>query len=564
MKHNIETKNLRHGRREKVWLISCEMAVNSEDTIACQMVSLLEKFGPEFTDLSDVRAPPSPTSIFPCDNSTTSTAISEMAWRLKSASYLLDEAEQDDVARRLESIFLCSGVIVVTHPETLNARDQDILLAALEQYSKSASRCEYPCPIVAVLLPSKRNRFSDLMQSMNEVKQLGSRDIINNHSEESSHKVPKFSSLVNVAFLNLCNMSRGIRPSNVPENAYRIRLGTDSSIADLVSSMRRQDSHDCICFDFGGDAREIAQSPIAPALASLLLTGVVGQSQHAAEVICSNLYFEFGASSKAALCQQFPILSGLTWLDDRKFVCGDPSERVQIHKDDEACSLFEKLADRAEASGDVKDCDVQDALYRLFKDDKDGKAQNAQGLSTMPFIHTRQSLQIMSRIAREHTLRQVSSEIEDTHCNTVQAWSPILLSGDTGTGKTYILFKYLELLRSSGAVELLSNDVSIFTLSAKFERSNVEKMGSKIRDTISKAHGCLSQDEPRTFFSFILDEVSFSPHTFLSSASLILSHIIFRCFGISLPLLCHCTHMIRATDYLESREGSLGTFVVPP
>jgi nucleoside-triphosphatase THEP1 len=102
----------------------------------------------------------------------------------------------------------------------------------------------------------------------------------------------------------------------------------------------------------------------------------------------------------------------------------------------------------------------------------------------------------------------VRSEIEDTHCNTVQAWSPILLSGDTGTGKTYILFKYLELLRSSGAVELLSNDVSIFTLSAKFIRSNVEKMGSKIRDTISKAHGCLSQDEPRTFFSFILDEVT--------------------------------------------------------
>jgi hypothetical protein len=357
------------------------------------------------------------------------------------------------------------------------------------------------------------------MQSMNEVKQLRCHDVIGiSNSEESSHKVQKFSSLVNVVFQNLCNMSRGIRPSGVPENAYRIRLGTDSSIADLVSSVRRQDSHDCICFDFGGDASEIAQSPIAPALVSLMLTGVVGQSQHAAEVVCSNLkiFFEFGASSKAALCQQFPILSSLTWLDDRKFVCGDPpAEGAQKIKAEDACRLFKELADRAEANGDVKDCHVQGALYRLFKE-KDGKAHNTQGLSTMPFIHTRQSLHIMGRIAQEHTLRQVSSEIEDTHSNNVQARTPILLSGDTGTGKTYLLFKYLELLRSSGAVERLSNDVSIYTLSAKYRRFNVENMGSEMRDTISKAyeqmkntiaHGCVSQDEPRTFCSFILDEV---------------------------------------------------------
>jgi hypothetical protein len=493
VKRNIENKFLRPGCRDKVWLISCEiapMAGNSEDTISrhnitCQMLALLEKFGPEHLD-SKVRALPSPTSIFPCDCSTTSTAISEMAWRLKRASYLLDDAEQDDIARSLESLFLCSGVIVVTHPETLNARDQDILLAGLEQYSKSSSRSECSCPIVAVLLPSKGNRFSDLMQSMNEVTKLRSHDVIGiSNSEGPSHKVQKFSSLVNVVFLNLCNMSRGIRPSGVPENAYRIRLGTDSSIADIVSSMRRQDSHDCICFDFGGDASEIAQSPIAPALVSLMLTGVIGQSQHAAEVICSNLkiYFEFSASSKAALCQQFPILSSLTWLDDRKFACGDPPERAQNLKGEDSCLLFEKLADRAKENGDVKDCEVQDALYRLFKE-KDRKAHNTQGLSTMPFIHTRQSLHIMGRIAQEHTLRQVSSEIEDTHGNNVQAWTPILLSGDTGTGKTYLLFKYLELLRSSGAVERLSNHVSIYTLSAKYRRSNVENMGSDMRDTI--------------------------------------------------------------------------------
>jgi hypothetical protein len=497
VQHNIDAKNLPPGERwcEKVWEISCRLEGNGEDTIPLQMLGLLSKFAPSV---------PSPTSIFPCDASTTSTAISGMAWRLKRASYILDEGEHD-VARRLESIFLCSGIIVVTRPDTLDARQQDILLAGLEQYSKSAGRSVHSCPIVAVLLPNTRNRFSDLMQSMNEVRKI-THDMmgIGNHSEGSRHKGQKVRSRVKVVFLDLFNMSRGIRPVCVPENAFRIRLGIDSSIADLVCSLRDQDSYDCICFDFGGDARAIAQSPLAPALVSLLLTGVIGQSQHASEVISSNIYFEFGAISKADLLQQFPILSTF---DDKTFLCGDPTERPQGPENDaDATGMFEGLAMRAEEQGDVKDDDVHKVLRKLFKANE---ADAMQAPSRMPFIHTRQSLHIMGRIAREHTFRQVGSDTENTH--RVQAWSPILLSGDTGTGKTYLLFKYLELLRNSGALKRLSNDVSIFTLSAKFLRSNVEKLGEKMRDTIREAHGRLSQDEPRTLLTFILDEVTSSP-----------------------------------------------------
>jgi hypothetical protein len=108
-------------------------------------------------------------------------------------------------------------------------------------------------------------------------------------------------------------------------------------------------------------------------------------------------------------------------------------------------------------------------------------------------------------MARKQTIPQVGSESEDTHF--VRMCVPVLLSGDTGTGKTYLLFKYLELLRSSGCLKHLCNDVSIFTLSAKFFRSNVENLGKKMKETMSEAHSTLSPDEPRKVCAFILDEV---------------------------------------------------------
>ena len=255
-----------------------------------------------------------------------------------------------------------------------------------------------------------------------------------------------------------------------------------------------------------GDARGIANSPIAPALVSLILTGAVGQSQHAADVIAGNLqvYFEFAASSKKELCEQFPILNGL---DDHNFFCGDPKEDIPEDTGDDS-HAFAALCERAERNGDVQDSDVEYALRKLFKTDPNLPFTTQAGRPTckaIPFIHTRHTLEIMGFIARRQTIPQVSSECEDTHF--VRMCVPILLSGDTGTGKTYLLFKYLELLRSSGCLMHLSNDVSIFTLSAKFLRSSVENLGKKMKETMSEAHSNLSPDEPRKVCAFILDEV---------------------------------------------------------
>ncbi len=111
-----------HGKGLKVWLVPCETLLNGEDMSILRMVALFKEFG---------RFPPPPTALFPCDGSTTSNSISEFTWRLKRASNILDEGEVDGMAFRLESTFLCSGVIVVTHPDTLRPQDQDVLLTGL-------------------------------------------------------------------------------------------------------------------------------------------------------------------------------------------------------------------------------------------------------------------------------------------------------------------------------------------------------------------------------------------------------------------------------------------------
>jgi hypothetical protein len=121
-----------HAQGKKVLLVPCAISVNDTDMSLFRVVALLQKFGP---------FPPNPTAIFPCDCSTTSSAISEFTWRLKTASNILDEGSDAGIALRLESIFLCHitkshpGVIVVTRPDTLRPQDQDVLLDGLGKQS---------------------------------------------------------------------------------------------------------------------------------------------------------------------------------------------------------------------------------------------------------------------------------------------------------------------------------------------------------------------------------------------------------------------------------------------
>jgi len=222
----------------------------------------------------------------------------------------------------------------------------------------------------------------------------------------------------------------------------------------------------------------------------------------------TKIYFEFAASSKKDVCEQFPILNVL---HDQNFSSQQHNSAVQGDNHEDSCHIFAALSERAAKGQPISDRDVQDAFRKVFKPPQ---VQIRESKFPTPFIHTQQSLSIMGRIASQ-TMLQLSSDLEDTH--NLQTFSPILLSGDTGTGKTYLLYKYLELLHSSGAHEHLSHKVSIFTLSAKYLRSNVVKLGNRIKASMTEAHGLESGDH-RTACSFILDEVFFPPHSFVKTS----------------------------------------------
>ena len=119
------------SQRWKLWLVSDDWLENESSTIP-SILALFTRFG---------TLPPMPTAIFPCDCSTRSSAVREMVWRLKKVSSILDDTastssvlqsdELLDVVRRVVSIFLCAGVIVVTRPDTLQPQEQDALLDGL-------------------------------------------------------------------------------------------------------------------------------------------------------------------------------------------------------------------------------------------------------------------------------------------------------------------------------------------------------------------------------------------------------------------------------------------------
>lgn len=100
-------------------------------------------------------------------------------------------------------------------------------------------------------MPTRRNRFTDLLKSITDVKILTAHDAVS-FNLDSCERLADKNTDVKVVHLGLENMSRGLRPVGVPDRAHRVRVGQDSSIADLVCALHLQAQYDCVCFDFGG------------------------------------------------------------------------------------------------------------------------------------------------------------------------------------------------------------------------------------------------------------------------------------------------------------------------
>ena len=90
--------------------------------------------------------------------------------------------------------------------------------------------------------------FTDLLQPLNEVK---------TYHKSSGGRVQtiRSGSGIKVVYMKLSNLSRGIRPSSelVHPDAFRARVGRDTTISDLVKTLQRaQRAQNWISFDFGG------------------------------------------------------------------------------------------------------------------------------------------------------------------------------------------------------------------------------------------------------------------------------------------------------------------------
>ena len=433
------------------------------------------------------------TAMFPCDTSATYFAISDLAWRLQRASELLED-DSNCSENLVSQIFLCQGLLII-RPDTLDCNLQDIILSALGRYSRAAENSKLKCPKIALLLPtSPQTRFSELLKTIPHVHFLTDSELekLDNLGQTVTHKADA----TTVILTKVNDSARGLRPSLVPDAAFRIRIGGDTTVASIVLALKSQNAQEKpLALDFGSNVFEACNGPLAGALMSLIICGTIGQAQSEAEVVLNSIFLECAAASREDAVKRIPVLSIL------------PADRFKVSNYealpdyvDELHPSFQKLCEKA-SQGSVTDSDVEEALRNLY--DAKGEKMLQPRLQT-PFIHTSLSLKVMGLVASrvKHQLRV------KTDSGELVGVFPVLLSGDTGTGKTYLLFKFLELLRSSGAVPTLEETVNIFTISAAFQRQQVCSLGKRIRDRVRNAQGHATTRSVNRVCAFILDEIT--------------------------------------------------------
>ncbi|EKX40298.1 hypothetical protein GUITHDRAFT_113541 [Guillardia theta CCMP2712] len=434
---------------------------------------------------------PLETSLLPCDCSVTHESFQGLIWRIEAASELVDrDAEYFEVAR----VLLCQGGVVIHRPETLKHTIQDLLVSALLRYMTCCSRSSRVYPVIALILPEGSSRFQTILRSMVEVRMVNTSELIAMQEES----MVTCTNVKSVVVMPTVNSALGRRPDDhlVPSDTFRVQLSHEMTIQDLVRVIKqRSDDDKPISLDFGSSFASFANGSLSGVIISYFLWGVVGQLHLQPIVLrhATSLYAEIVCDDSSSLKRRFPIL---------KLV---PPQRISvispfvINLDDSVSNLspsFHQLVQSC-THRPVYDRDVMRAMQALFEVNSDAGSPNKQPL---PFVYTPLALTIISKIAL-----QVKQAFQAEATGTF----PVLLSGDTGTGKTYLLYKFLELLMGSGVLENLSDTVSIYTLSARFKTREIEELGLEIKkEAFNKSAG---KSKRREVPMVILDEVTSSP-----------------------------------------------------
>jgi hypothetical protein len=293
---------------------------------------------------------------------------------------------------------------------------------------------------------------------------------------------------------------------------YRILVSPlttiDGFTADLWDALHVK-SADTIVLDLHGAVHEVLSGPAGPAVLSLLVFGVTGQAQDRPVVVDAGTVLVIEVPAGA--CASLSFLSLVDWARS------GPSRARPVPEDDrmrglvaEACARLLALADRTEAvpPRDIREEEVLRALSSVPADHP--LPPNVGRISgAIPFRHTPITCRAMAAILS----RFGSSAPVGTGRNTWTVASiPVVLSGDTGVGKSYLIQKLCVMLGELTAEWRclpLSYHVPI---SASFNSpASIVRIET---DSVEFAGRCRREDSSqRTYHTLLvnLDELTSSP-----------------------------------------------------
>ena len=232
-------------------------------------------------------------------------------------------------------------------------------------------------------------------------------------------------------------------------------------------------------------------------LLSIIVCGISGQTFRMSGVIPPGVPIMFEADAED--CEYMPLLN---CLNSPEFSVADSiGPSTMLHLRPTSCLLFmSEQMDREYSDSDVLDGLCTDMMAMGIVVDAH-RAKKLMPRPALPYLHTKQSLETMSQV--HHRLMRFLQ-------NGYKGTLPVVLVGETGCGKTYLLKKLIELYRP------LLNDNAAFAGQKKGNTWAWINTLNHARDVASIRKYCHAKrkaacEKDADLFFVTLDELNTSP-----------------------------------------------------
>lgn len=226
------------------------------------------------------------------------------------------------------------------------------------------------------------------------------------------------------------------------------------------------------------DLEEILCVSLGGALVSLLLTRCIGQSGR----------------------------DGVTYIIPKEILILVVLEESQISKFPLRCCRVEDTVDRGYLHVDQKAEEIAKRIEILSEKARDQKIDDSDVLRAMDFAGPIRE-KLFPFVYSEGTLKAIAAALRCIPpMPQSQSWrKPVIFSGDTGTGKTFLCLKLVQLLRLSPYWKIDDETYAVASFSAAYGHAQIQYLQDKIYK--------LTRTENRGAWSSfcILDEVTASP-----------------------------------------------------